>query len=355
MISRKKRHLMPLTDTLRLDFRSDTVTRPTVMMREAMAQAQVGDDYYRDDPTVHELETCAAEMFGKEGALFTPSGTQSNLIAVMTHCIRGDAYIVGHRSHSYLHELGGAAMVASVQPQVVLNQADGRLRLEDIEAAIFPPSLLFAPVRMIALENTINGKVLPLNYLTKVAALARQHGLQTHLDGARVFNAACALNVQVCEIAQYFDTISFCLSKGLGAPVGSLLVGSQEVIEKARRHRQMLGGGMRQAGVLAAAGLHALQNHITRLCDDHLRAKKLAKALSEIPGLKSEQPQTNMVFCNVEPFIRESFANFLEESGICVSGTPAQLRWVTHIDIDDIALTATLDLLANYREHLNGR
>jgi len=344
---------MPHTSAQKLDFRSDTVTQPTPMMREVMTKAQVGDDYYRDDPTVNELETYTSELFGKEAALFTPSGTQSNLIAVMAHCARGDAYIVGNQSHSYMNELGGSAMVAGVQPQVILNQADGRLRLEDIEDVIFPPSILFAPARMIALENTIGGKILPLDYLAKVADLAKQHGLQTHLDGARVFNAACALNVLVSEIAQHFNTISFCLSKGLGAPVGSLLVGTQDVIEKARRHRQMLGGGMRQAGVLAAAGLYALENHTVRLPDDHLRAKKLAKALSNIPGLKPELPQTNMVFCDVEPHVRDSFTNFLKKYGIQVSGTSARLRWVTHIDIDDAAMTKTLDLLENYRERLN--
>jgi len=344
---------MSHTSTLKLDFRSDTVTQPTPMMREAMAKAQVGDDYYRDDPTVNELEAYTAELFGKEAALFTPSGTQSNLIAVMAHCTRGDAYIVGHQSHSYLNELGGSAMVAGVQPQVVLNQADGRLRIEDIEAAISPASILFAPTRMIALENTIGGKVLPLDYLAKVADLAQQHGLQTHLDGARVFNAACNLNVLVSEIAQHFNTISFCLSKGLGAPVGSLLIGTQDVIENARRHRQMLGGGMRQTGILAAAGLHALQNHTLRLADDHLRANKLAEVLSKISGIKPELPQTNMVFCDVEPHIQDSFTNFIKKSGIRVSGTSSRLRWVTHIDIDDAALTKTFELLENYQERHN--
>ncbi|MEP3245315.1 MAG: low-specificity L-threonine aldolase [Sneathiella sp.] len=333
-----------------MDFRSDTVTRPTSMMREVMAQARVGDDYYHDDPTVCELEIRVAEMFGKEAALFTPSGTQSNLIAVMTHCTRGDAYIVGHRSHSYLSELGGASMVASVQPQVVLNQADGLLKPEDIQAAILPASILVAPVRMIALENTMNGQVLPLDYLARIAALARQHEVGLHLDGARVFNAACALDIRVSEIAQYFGTISFCLSKGLGTPAGSLLVGSRKRIEKARRYRQLLGGGMRQAGILAAAGLYALQNNVARLSEDHLRAKKLAEMLSQIPGVVPETVQTNMVFCDVDPSIAEDFTAFLRENGIGVSGTSKRLRWVTHLDIDDASLAATLDLLAKYSE-----
>ncbi|MDX8355829.1 low-specificity L-threonine aldolase, partial [Cognatiyoonia sp. IB215182] len=242
---------------LELDFRSDTVTKPCLPMRDAMAEAEVGDDYYRDDPTVQELERFAADLFGKEAALLTPSGTQSNLIAVMSHCQRGDAYIVGHRSHSYLRELGGAAMVAGVQPQVVQNQSDGTLRLEDMEASLFPASILFAPVQLIAVENTIDGMVLPLDYLSSVSDLATQKGLKIHIDGARIFNAAAALGCPVSEIANYCDTLSFCLSKGLGAPIGSILVGSEEVIERARRHRQMLGGGMRQAGIVAAAGLYA--------------------------------------------------------------------------------------------------
>ncbi len=272
------------------DFRSDTVTRPTRAMRDAMANAEVGDDYYRDDPTVKALEDHTAQLFGKESALFTPSGTQSNLIAVMSHCAQGEAYIVGDQSHSYLRELGGAAVVASVQPQVVRNQQDGTLAIDDIDAALYPASILFSPVRMIALENTFNGQVLSIDYLQQVATLAGERNLRMHLDGARVFNAACALGVGVSEIAQHFDTVSFCLSKGLGAPVGSLLVGSRETIEKARRHRQMLGGGLRQAGVLAAAGLHSLQNHVERLAEDHEKAKRLANALALIPGITPETP-----------------------------------------------------------------
>ncbi len=341
---------MRYTEAPRLDYRSDTVTRPTLTMREVMAQARVGDDYYHDDPTVCELEAYVAEMFGKEAALFTPSGTQSNLIAVMTHCNRGDAYIVGHRSHSHLSELGGASLVASVQPQVVLNQADGLLRPEDIEAAILPASILVAPVRMIALENTMKGQALPLEYMARVAALARRHDVAVHLDGARVFNASCALDIRVSEIAQHFSTISFCLSKGLGAPVGSLLVGSRKTIETARRYRQLLGGGMRQVGILAAAGLYALQNNVARLSDDHLRAKKLAEILSQIPGMVPDKVQTNMVFCNVDSSMAEDFTAYLARNGIGVSGTPTRLRWVTHLDIDDAALAATLDLLENYRK-----
>ncbi|MEM7446517.1 MAG: low-specificity L-threonine aldolase [Pseudomonadota bacterium] len=335
--------------TINLDFRSDTVTRPTQEMRDAMARAEVGDDYYREDPTVNALEAFTADLFGKESALFTTSGTQSNLIAVLSHCGRGDAYVVGDRSHSYLRELGGAASMASVQPQVVQNQTVGSLRIEDIEAVLYPASILFAPARMIALENTIDGKVLPLDYLKAVADLADRNGLRMHLDGARVFNAACALDVPVSEIAKHFDTVGFCLSKGLGAPVGSLLVGSRALIEEARRHRQMLGGGLRQAGVLAAAGLHALQHHVTRLSEDHSKAARLAQALSEIPGLEPDVPETNMVFCTVAKALQNPFADFLAERGIAVTGTPARQRWVTHLDIDETGFARTLEYLAEFR------
>lgn len=331
---------------LELDFRSDTVTKPCLGMRDAMAKAELGDDYYRDDPTVQELERFAADLFGKETALLTPSGTQSNLIAVMSHCQCGDAYIVGHRSHSYLRELGGAAMVAGVQPQVVQNQDDGTLRLDDIKSSLFPASILFAPVRLIAVENTIDGKVLPLDYLSSVLELATEHSLKIHMDGARIFNAAVALGCPVSKIASYCDTLSFCLSKGLGAPIGSVLVGSAEVIEKARRHRQMLGGGMRQAGIVAAAGLYAMHNNVSRLKADHVRATELAAALSRVPGLTVEAPQTNMVFCDVDASVQSEFSEFLKETGFRISGTPKRQRWVTHLGIDDMALASTVKLLA---------
>ncbi len=338
---------------LELDFRSDTVTKPCLRMRDAMAKAEVGDDYYRDDPTVQELERFSADLFAKEAALLTPSGTQSNLIAVMSHCQRGEAYIVGHRSHSYLCELGGVALVAGVQPQVVQNQIDGTLSLEDVEASLFPPSILFAPARLIAVENTIEGKVLPLDYLRSVLALATEHDLKVHMDGARIFNAAAALGCRVSQIASYCDTLSFCLSKGLGAPFGSVLVGSAEVIENARRHRQMLGGGMRQAGILAAAGLYAMQNNVSRLGSDHARATELAAALSRVPGLTVEAPQTNMVFCTVDASVQSRFSGFLKETGIRVSGTPARQRWVTHLGIDDMALATTVNRLAQVQDVCN--
>jgi len=331
------------------DFRSDTVTRPTEDMRHAMATAQVGDDYYRDDPTVKALEARMAEMFGKESAVFTTSGTQSNLVAVMAHCARGEAYIVGHLSHSYIRELGGAAMLGGVQPQVVPNQADGTMRLEDIKTALYPPSILVAPVKLLALENTINGKVLPLDYLADVSAMARHHGLSLHLDGARVFNAAAASDVPVSEITQHFDTVSVCLSKGLGAPAGSILAGPHHVIEAARRHRQALGGGLRQAGILAAAGLYGLDHHIARLSDDHRRAKCLANALAKIPGITPELPETNMVFAQIDAQISTSFSNHLRSCNILCTGTGSKQRWVTHLDIDDQMMEATIASLSAYQ------
>ncbi|MEM8798119.1 MAG: low-specificity L-threonine aldolase [Pseudomonadota bacterium] len=336
-----------------LDFRSDTVTKPCAGMRAAMARAEVGDDYYRDDPTVEELERYAADLFEKEAALLTTSGTQSNLVAIMAHCQRGDAHLVGSRSHSYNQELGGVAMVAGVQPQVVPNRNDGTLHAEDIRASLLPASILHAHPRLIALENTIDGMVLPLDYLDGIAELAGAHRLKIHIDGARIFNAATALDVSVAEIAKHGDSVSFCLSKGLGAPVGSVLVGSHELIEKARRHRQMLGGGMRQAGILAAAGLYALQHNVSRLKTDHARADTLASALSSIPGLKVDPPQTNIVFSDVDTAMQDSVAAYLQENGIRVSGKPDRLRWVTHLGLDDAVLNQTLTLLSRMPEALH--
>ena len=334
----------------RLDFRSDTLTRPSGGMRQAIAEAEVGDDYYNEDPTVQALEAEIASLFGKEAAIFNTSGTQSNLVAIMSHCGRGDAYVVGDGSHSHLNELGGAAMLAGVQPKAVPNQPDGTIALDDIAGTVNPEGILFAPCRLLALENTIGGKVLPMEYVREATALASAHGMASHLDGARVFNAAVALGLPVAEVVGPFDSISVCLSKGLGAPVGSLLVGSAELIKRARRHRQALGGGLRQAGLLAAAGLYALEHNVERLREDHLRAQRLAEALNRIKGVKAGTPDSNIIFAEIDPSLAGTFSRFLSEAGIRCSGNERRQRWVTHLDIDDAALEETIAVLSRFAE-----
>jgi threonine aldolase len=315
-----------------MDFRSDTVTRPTAAMRAVMAAAPVGDDVFGDDPSVNTLEAEVAELLGFEAALFVPSGTQSNLIGVMTHCARGEEVIVGQEAHTYHYEAGGGAVLGSVQPQPLNNAADGTLPLEAIESAIKPDDAHFAKTRLIALENTIGGRVLPTGYAAAVRELADLHGLAMHLDGARLWNAAVKRRVEPRAIAQGFDSVSVCLSKGLGAPVGSLLCGGRDYIKAARRWRKMLGGGMRQAGVLAAAGRHALAHHIARLADDHDNAARLAAGLAQYPALAVAPQQTNMVFVGVRAEIAAAFAAHLAAEGIQITGTTRQ-RWVTHLDV----------------------
>jgi threonine aldolase len=322
-----------------IDLRSDTVTKPTAAMRAAMAEAEVGDDVYGEDPTVNRLQALAADMLGKEAALFSSSGTQSNLLAVMSHCDRGDEYLVGQYAHTYRYEGGGAAVLGSIQPQPLEFQEDGTLDLDDVIRAIKPDDFHFAKTRLLCLENTQEGKVLPLDYLARAAALARTHNLSMHLDGARVFNAAVKLNVPAKEIARHFDTVSFCLSKGLGAPVGSLLVGPKEVIDKARRWRKVLGGGMRQAGILAAAGVVALTRHVERLAEDHANAKRLAEGLARIRilGIDPEKVQTNMIFFTMEKSRFAALQLDMKKRGILISGRD-RVRLVTHLDVtrDDV-------------------
>ncbi|MCY0389696.1 low-specificity L-threonine aldolase [Robbsia sp. Bb-Pol-6] len=331
---------------IRHDFRSDTVTRPVPAMREAMQRAAVGDDVYGDDPSVNQLQNRLADMLGKEAAVFMPSGTQSNLIALMSHCERGDEYIVGQNAHCYRWEAGGAAVLGSIQPQPLAHEPDGTLRLADIETAVKPDDPHFARTRLLALENTIGGRVLSLAYVDAATALARRHGLACHLDGARAFNAAVSLDVPVETVARPFDTVSICLSKGLGAPVGSVLVGSAPLMAKARRLRKMLGGGMRQAGILAAAGLYALDHHIGRLAQDHANARALADGLSAFPGVSVTAPDTNIVFANVAADIALPLADHLARHGIAVSSAygATQQRWVTHLDVDADAVRAALSV-----------
>ena len=336
-----------------VDLRSDTVTQPTPAMRAAMLAALLGDDVFGDDPTVNALQARIAEMLGKEAALFVPTGTQSNLVAIMSHCGRGDEYIVGQMAHTYRWEGGGAAVLGSVQPQPLEHQPDGSLALKDIEAAIKPDDSHFARSRLLALENTIGGKVLPMGYLIDATALARQRGLATHLDGARLFNAAVTLggdpNTRAREMAQHFDTVSVCFSKGLGAPAGSALVGPRELINRAHRWRKMLGGGMRQSGLLAAAALHALEHHVERLADDHALAQRLAIGLQGLPGLTVEPPQTNIVFAELQGERAAGLMAHLKARGVLATGL-YKLRFVTHLDVDAAGIDRAV---AAVREHLS--
>jgi threonine aldolase len=317
-----------------VDLRSDTVTRPSPGMRRAMMDAEVGDDVFGDDPTVNRLQSLLAEMLGFEAGLLMPSGTQSNLAALMTHCRRGDEVLLGQGAHTYRYEGGGAAVLGSIQPQPLENEADGSIALERIAAAIKPDDPHFARTRLLALENTIGGRVLPLPYQHAATTLAHERGLATHLDGARLFNAAIALGVAPREVAAGFDSVSVCLSKGLGAPVGSVLLGSREFIDRAVRPRKMLGGGLRQAGVLAAAGIHALEHHVARLADDHANAQRLADGLRSIEPLEVDGPHTNMVFVAVPSERLPSLEPFLRSRGVLVLARSASVRLVTHLDVD---------------------
>jgi threonine aldolase len=327
-----------------IDLRSDTVTQPTAAMQAAMAAAELGDDVFGDDPTVNALQARIANLLGKEAALFVPTGTQSNLCGLMAHCQRGDEYIVGQMAHTYRWEGGGAAVLGSIQPQPLPNQADGSLRLEDIEAAIKPDDAHFAKSRLLALENTWGGQVLPLAYIEAATALARRKGLATHLDGARLFNAVVASGTPAAQIAQHFDSVSVCFSKGLGAPVGSALVGSKDFIARAHRIRKMLGGGMRQAGVLAAAALHALDHHIERLADDHTNARTLAEGLKGLPGVTVQPPQSNILFVDLAPERAAGVVDRLKAAGVLCTGL-YRLRFVTHLDVSAADIQRALPIL----------
>jgi threonine aldolase len=327
-----------------VDLRSDTVTRPTAGMRAAMAAAPLGDDVFGDDPSVNALQEKIAAMLGFEAALFVPTGTQSNLCAILSHCQRGDEYIVGQMQHCYRWEAGGGAVFGSVQPQPIEHQPDGTLALADIEAAIKPDDPHFARSRMLALENTLGGKLLPLGYIEQATELAKRKGLARHLDGARLFNAAVAQAAQTGgdaraearRIAQNFDSVSVCFSKGLGAPVGSALCGPGEFIARARRVRKMAGGAMRQAGLLAAAASYALDHHVDRLAQDHALAQQLARGLNGLAGLKVEAPQTNIVFVDLVGSARERSKELLEhlaKNGVLATGL-YRLRFATHLDVD---------------------
>jgi threonine aldolase len=340
-----------------IDLRSDTVTHPTPAMREAMANAPVGDDVYGDDPTVNKLQDMAADLLGKEAALFVPSGTMGNLAAMLAHCQRGDEVILGKYAHTFLSEAGGVSALGGVHSAQLPNQADGSLKLEDIEAAIREDDAHEPITRLIALENTHNrcgGVVQSVEYTRSVYELAQKHGLKVHLDGARLFNATVALQIKPKELTQYVDTVTFCLSKGLSAPVGSILCGPQDFIYRAHRARKMLGGGMRQAGILAAAGIVALETMIDRLAEDHARARTLAEGLSENPNLVLEGlPQSNMVFFNLADSIKLTVQEIeaqMKARGVLVHAFgPRRMRLVTHYWIDDMAVEKTV---AAFREVL---
>jgi threonine aldolase len=341
-----------------IDLRSDTVTQPTSAMRAAMLAAPLGDDVFGDDPTVNALQDKIAAMLGYEAALFTPTGTQSNFCGILAHCQRGDEYIVGQMAHTYRWEGGGAAVLGSVQPQPIVHAADGTLPLAEIEAAIKPDDAHFAKTRLLTLENTIGGKLLPFDYVQAATHLARSKGLATHLDGARLFNAAVAQaaanktdpRAEAKRIASCFDSVSVCFSKGLGAPVGSALCGSKELIKKAHRIRKMAGGGMRQAGILAAAAIYALDHHIDRMSDDHLLAGKLGAAFSQIPGATVDPVHSNIVFVDLAGPAKakaSGLIDHLKQHNILATGL-YRLRFVTHLDVDVATIDRTIHVVQHY-------
>jgi threonine aldolase len=329
-----------------IDLRSDTVTRPCEGMRAAMARAEVGDDVYGDDLTVLALEARLCELTKKEAAVFVPSGTQSNLCALLSHCERGDEYIAGQDAHTYRYEAGGAAVLGGIQPQPIPFNALGELPLESIKTVIKPDDHHFAKTRLLCLENTQGGKPLSLDYLTEATSLARAHNLGCHLDGARVFNAALAVNAPVSEVCAPFDTISICLSKGLGTPMGSVLIGNHDLVTKARRWRKMLGGGLRQTGIVAAAGLYALEHNIDRLSDDHRRASELATHLNRIESLGKAIAHTNMVFLETTDETMRNIKAYLKENDVIISGG----RLVLHKDISDSDLDRLFSLITAFAQ-----
>ncbi|WP_302139392.1 low-specificity L-threonine aldolase [Halomonas alkalicola] len=320
-----------------IDLRSDTVTRPTAAMREAMARAEVGDDVWGDDPSINAFEQAVAERAGKAAALLFPSGTQSNLCALLTHCQRGEEVIAGQYSHVYRDEGGGAAALGSISVQALPHEADGSLALESLRAAVKGDDIHHCRSRLLALENTFRGKVLPRDYALAATAQAHAQGLATHLDGARLFNASVATGLSLAELCEGFDSVSLCFSKGLGAPVGSLLLGEADFIARARRWRKTLGGGMRQAGLLAAACHHAFDHHVARLAEDHDNARRLAEGLGAIPGVEVRACDTNMVFTAFPEAHCGPLQAHLDARGILAAVGPVT-RWVTHLDVsaDDI-------------------
>ncbi|MBT4525903.1 MAG: low-specificity L-threonine aldolase [Deltaproteobacteria bacterium] len=332
-----------------IDLRSDTVTQPSTKMRKVMAEAEVGDDVYREDPTVNRLEKIAAEKLNKESAIFVSSGTQSNLLALLSHCQRGDEYIVGQQAHTYKYECGGAAVFGSIQPQPLPLNSDGSLDLDMAAAYVKPNDIHFANTKLLCLENTYWGNAIPMDYLPKAKRFTDVHHLAFHLDGARVFNAAVKYKVPVTDITNYFDTVSICLSKNLGAPVGSILLGSKSFIEQARKWRKMLGGGMRQAGVLAAAGIIALEENVSHLAEDHEKAIQLANGLKTIDEIEVDDMtrQTNMCFIRIAKEDAETLPAFMKENNI-LSYSGTHIRLALHLDVDPEDIGYVVKVIKQY-------
>ena len=339
-----------------IDLRSDTVTKPTPEMREAMAEAEVGDDVYHDDPTVNRLEELAANMLSKQAALFVPSGTMGNLIALLVHCQRGDEAIVGDKSHIYLNEAGGMSALGGIQPCAIPNQKDGTLALDDILASIRTDDVHHPITRLICLENTQNicgGIPLTPEYTHQVGELARQNNLSLHIDGARIFNAAAAQNVDVKELVGAADSVMFCLSKGLASPIGSMLVGTNKFIARARHLRKMLGGGMRQVGIVAAAGIISLEKMTKRLTDDHARARRLADGLRKVQGVLVDEgsPFSNMVYLNLANDVKmdtaEITASAAKQGILLDCESPRRIRLVTHYWVDDTAVDKAIQAFSD--------
>ncbi len=330
-----------------IDLRSDTVTRPSPAMRDAMHTAPVGDDVWGDDPSVASFEAAVAKRADKDTALLFPSGTQSNLAALLAHCQRGDEYIAGQQAHTYKYEGGGAAVLGGIQPQPLEHAADGSLPLEKIRAAIKPRDFHFARTRLLALENTIGGKVLDADYVKAATDLAREHGLATHMDGARLFNAAVATDTPLATLCAPFDSVSLCFSKGLGAPMGSVLVGSRALIDEARRWRKVLGGGLRQSGIIAAACHHALDHHVADLADDHARAARLAEGIAALPGVEVSSVATNMLFAHFPEAHREPLVAHLKARGI-LAELLYSTRFVVHRDIGDDDIDTVIEAFGEY-------
>lgn len=333
-----------------IDLRSDTLTKPCEDMRRAMAAAEVGDDVFGEDPTVNLLEESLAERAGHESGLFFPSGTQSNLVALLAHCQRGDEYIVGQNAHTYRYEAGGAAVLGSIQPQPIEHAEDGTIPLDKIRASIKEDDFHFARTRLLALENTIGGKVIDPSYIKSAKKIAHDAGLIFHLDGARVFNAAVSQGVELDEITRDFDSVSICLSKGLGAPIGSVLVGNKNMIDEARRWRKMVGGGMRQAGLLAAGGLFALEHNVARLAQDHDNARSLAKQLTGLDGLtvNGGKAHTNMVYLSAGEK-GQALLDWCTERGVLFTGhSPARL--VIHKDVNSEMIDQAVSVITKFFE-----